>query len=480
MRKPVYAILIVVMMALWFPQVEISHAAYSENGTIYTNTDWTSANSPYTLTGNLVIASGVTLTIQPGVTVSFESYQLQVNGAVSAQGNANGRIVFDSALTVPTVGIIFSSPAANSTISNANINGVSVAIQQGSVTFSNDYFSGISSAPLITVNNGYASISNCVLNLISTDGIDVYQGSALISENVIDGQGYNYGIYTGGSTSTTITQNNITDCFTGILADGPSSIEENIIIGNANDGVCSSNSTIEFNAIARNTCGVSGGGTVEYNTITNNSVGIWSPTVNGIITYNNIYDNYNNTGGYTQNIHLTNLSNVTATLNWWGLTDISQIGLTIWDYKNDTTHLGTVTFEPALNSRETEAPTVPAVITVPTTPPTSIQTVTATPTIILVTPVPTHQTYFTLTPSPIQSYLPRTITPGPIIGSVENSDLYSIIAIASAFIVAAGIIVAINVKFSRAKAPAPTTRRKRRRKNTRRNPQNATKQTSQG
>ena len=40
---------------------------------------------------------------------------------------------------------------------------------------------------------------------------------------------------------------------------------------------------------------------------------------------------------------------------------------------------------------------------------------------------------------------------------MKNSDLESIIAIASAFIAAAAIIVAINLKFGRVKSPADET-----------------------
>ena len=456
MRKLAFTIIFIAVVLAGLLLLNVGHAALYESGTISTSAEWTSANS-HTLTGNVVVAYGASLTIDPGVTVNLGIYQIIVNGQLYAQGTNSQRIVFSGTASSSAI-INFASPGMPSTISNATFSSVAIGIQAGSITIGGDYFSGASNLPIITVNNGYAAVSGSVLNMISEDGIDVFGGSALITGNTIDGQGQCYGVFVAANAGATVNNNNIIDCFTGVWAVGSTYIEQNNVMNNAHDGVnsASASSTIEFNAIAGNLCGVSGNGTIQYNTITGNSWGIWGPFPSGSISNNNIFNNLNSTG-YPQNIHLVNTNNIVAANNWWGTTDQASISQTIWDFTNDSANLGVLTFEPVLSSPVTLAPNVPASIPIPTAPPTPSPTATA------ATPSPSSPDYNT--PSPVQSYLPRTITPGPIVGVMKNSDLESILVIASAFIAAAAIIVAINVKFGRAKAPQPTKRRRRRRKN---------------
>ena len=67
------------------------------SGAINSNTTWTLANSPYVVTGNVLIANGVTLTIEAGVTVKVNSdLYIKVEGTLKAVGTSSAYITFES------------------------------------------------------------------------------------------------------------------------------------------------------------------------------------------------------------------------------------------------------------------------------------------------------------------------------------------------------------------------------------------------
>ncbi len=66
-------------------------------GPIDTDTTWTLAGSPYTVVSPVLVMEGVTLTIEPGVTVKFNSHKaLQVDGELIAMGTNENPITFTS------------------------------------------------------------------------------------------------------------------------------------------------------------------------------------------------------------------------------------------------------------------------------------------------------------------------------------------------------------------------------------------------
>ena len=72
------------------------------SGVISSNTTWTLANSPYLLTGNILVNAGVTLTIEAGVVINAESNTSILNkGTLIAIGTSENPIVFTSSSNNP-------------------------------------------------------------------------------------------------------------------------------------------------------------------------------------------------------------------------------------------------------------------------------------------------------------------------------------------------------------------------------------------
>jgi hypothetical protein len=426
LRKFTYAILVITITVGALLFFEDTQADTYVNGTISVDTTWTRADSPYTLTGDVIISNGVTLTVQSGVTVNFGSCKLYVNGVLNAQGTSDNIIVFS--------GNGYSSIVFTST--SIDWSGTSGCI------IDNAYFSSVS----LVVEDSSPLISNNVLVCDSSDCIRVNAGSSpVISYNVIAGNEQHYGIYTEGTAF--ISNNNITGCWTGIYAVGASTIQYNNIMGNDNDGIRSENSasTIQYNVLANNGVGISVNGTICYNTIANNLVaGIWGPNSSVTITQNNIYGN-------AQNVHLTEPDDIEAVNNWWGTTDASAINQTIWDHKN-ASNLGTLNFDPYLDEPNSAAPSIPSSITIPSPPTTPTPTPTPTPS-PSVTPTPspdvTPTPSSTITPSPT---IAPTETPDDSLGPFDITDIISIVVIVVAILLALIVIVFINRRYGKSQS----------------------------
>lgn len=65
------------------------------------DTTWTVANSPYVLVDTVTVAVEATLTIEPGVEVTFQGGGIEVLGALVANGASEAPVSFTSALADP-------------------------------------------------------------------------------------------------------------------------------------------------------------------------------------------------------------------------------------------------------------------------------------------------------------------------------------------------------------------------------------------
>ena len=80
-----------------FPQTNTS-------GIINSDTIWSLSDSPYLITGNVLVSSSATLTIEPGVIVKFdEGVYIKVDGNLVAVGESDSKIHFKSSSDNPTM-----------------------------------------------------------------------------------------------------------------------------------------------------------------------------------------------------------------------------------------------------------------------------------------------------------------------------------------------------------------------------------------
>jgi hypothetical protein len=337
------------------------HASTNVIGIITSDSTWTKAGSPYTLTGPVGVSNGVTLIIEAGTTVNLNNYYITVNGTLRAVGNNadkiqinGGEIVFSQSSSSwneqTGSGSIIENAILTSDSTAIEIWNMSPKINRNSIVGSifahgaSPYIPGGTEAVPIISNNiirksGYnvaiqSSVSPSITNNTIRGGIiSGGHGSTVISNNIIEGDG-EYGIE-AGSVPDYISNNIISGFDIGIGAHISTIIERNIIVNNQN-GILMN---INANPVIR------------YNTIVNNSNGInlpgYAPPNIGYhniqVTYNNIQENSN------YNIYLGPNAryDVNASYNWWGTTDTQAISQKIHDSKDDF-NLGTVTFEPFL------------------------------------------------------------------------------------------------------------------------------------
>ena len=74
-----------------------ARVATDVQGTIITHTTWILAESPYVVTGDVIVNPDITLTIEPGVMVAFDGdYAIYVNGTLDAIGTDTDPIRFAS------------------------------------------------------------------------------------------------------------------------------------------------------------------------------------------------------------------------------------------------------------------------------------------------------------------------------------------------------------------------------------------------
>ncbi|MCG6861176.1 MAG: DUF6531 domain-containing protein [Chromatiaceae bacterium] len=242
---------LLILAALFAPHVD---ASTSINGTIYSNTTWDLAGSPYVLSGEVSVAQDVVLTIDPDVVVKFDiGARLLVGGTLAADGTASAPIVFtsiaddshggdsngDGDASSPASGdwgyIAFEGGSANSVLNHALVSygggGNLHALQLSApiaITNSTLSSNGTTAGPYV-IACGAAVTPTITGNTISNNaegGIALWSGcNATISGNLIANNGGSGIGIASNNTVPTITANTISGNTLGISnSAGPANI----------------------------------------------------------------------------------------------------------------------------------------------------------------------------------------------------------------------------------------------------------------
>jgi hypothetical protein len=211
MKRFACIILIVAILVSGLFFVRVAHATVVA-GTLTSDTEWTQADSPVDFNGSVTVSGNVTLTIDPGVTVNFGVYPLNVAGTLMAVGTASNPITFLANNTssiypsnyVVTASVVFGPPdtplselnCSGSIIQYAFLNEINIQISNSSPKIDNCFFNF--TAPYnqpISIFGGSPTISNCTISynvqgvtgLGNVNSISIYNGNPLITNNEFEG-----------------------------------------------------------------------------------------------------------------------------------------------------------------------------------------------------------------------------------------------------------------------------------------------------
>lgn len=296
-------------------------------GIIWENTTWTLENSPYIFVDNVTVPEGVTLTIEPGVSINFDLWMLRVDGTLCARGNQSRGIImysYEEPLFKYHPRIYFSP----SSTPWDEIKRTGCVIEYTIIEFY--YHSGS------MITGSFTKISNC---LILSHGETALTTKGIVSNNTIIG--YYRGILAGGNCN--ILHNIILRAEHGIFLGTsspryPDDTDSPMIVGN----LLLDNQNAVY-------LGSSWGQPyIANNTLVNNVVAFkysGYPKEDFLIINNNIYNNSYNFFVEREDPRIT----INVTHNWWGTINTSLIDQKIYD-QNDNRRLCLVNYRPILTS----------------------------------------------------------------------------------------------------------------------------------
>ncbi|MGQ7947045.1 T9SS type A sorting domain-containing protein [Flavobacterium sp. WC2509] len=376
------------------------------SGPYFTNTTWSLSGSPYNLTGDVQIPNGVSLTIEPGVQINFNSdYEILIKGILVANGTKDLPIIFNGNIAGKAMLIFKSTNLSNSQLFHVKFFGPKNALQLANESeFSQDLIknTGILQLSDIVLTNtyvqtkGYSSTASLVIDNATISGT-IIKGlyprtetieikNSTIKNSTIISDSYNYGIKVNKCVVDK-TSLSIGCCGANIAITNSELTDSQIIEGSENpkDGpVIIKTSKInnsplnlpaarveitqsEFNYNTSNGL-IFGNGKFECSQITGNNsgtaikiTGYNGYNIGGSVAFTNstiknnsvgleiananiiTIDNSNFYNNTTYNIQNNSSKNITANNNWWGTTNVTTISNSIYDYYKNI-NLGQVNY----------------------------------------------------------------------------------------------------------------------------------------
>jgi parallel beta-helix repeat protein len=269
-------------------------------GEITENTTWTLDGSPYYVTSDIYVHSGVTLTIEPGAVVRFRKITLSTEHEVGQIDiNVEGMFISQGAVFITSCDFEDLDESCNGDWHSIDLFGSGPHIfEQNEVAYAAH---GIHCSEGAEAAISYNTFTKC----IGGQGVWTNSSSVTISDNTFIDCSWGIAIATGAEPAT-VSNNIIQNCGTGIEINSSSPIvTSNTITGCRWYGIY---------VYAYYSYPVPSSPTISYNDIADCTYGVYSWLgATPIINYNNIFGN-SEYGVYNEDCSVT----IDAENNWWG------------------------------------------------------------------------------------------------------------------------------------------------------------------